>query len=251
MLPLRRFLSRSWLAVLGLSFCAVAALAQGVAPVPAQGVAPVPPAAQVHFITSAGAFTIELDGVRAPLSTANFLQYVRDGHYDGTIFHRVIGNFVIQGGGFSADGTEKPVRSGVSNEAGNGLSNRRGTVAMARADDPHGGTSQFYVNVVDNHALDPSPSRWGYAVFGRVVEGMDTIDKISSEATGQFGPFPEDAPLRPVTVESARIVGEAMSTPTPTAAAPAATPRTPAVDMRRRRCLSDARVRARSCRHSR
>ena len=113
MLPLRRFLSRSWLAVLGLSFCAVAALAQGVAPVPAPGIAPVPPAAQVHFITSAGAFTIELDGVRAPLSTANFLQYVRDGHYDGTIFHRVIGNFVIQGGGFSAGrhGKARPQRS--------------------------------------------------------------------------------------------------------------------------------------------
>ena len=133
---------------------------------------------------------------------------VRDGHYNGTIFHRVIGNFMIQGGGFGNDLKEKPVRAGVPNESGNGLSNRRGTVAMARTDDPHSATAQFFVNVVDNHALDPSPSRWGYAVIGRVVEGMDTIDKISSVATGQIGPFPEDAPMQAVVIESAQVVGD-------------------------------------------
>jgi cyclophilin family peptidyl-prolyl cis-trans isomerase len=192
-------LCRNWLFVLAL-FVATTALAQAPAMAPA--------AAQVRFVTSLGAFTIELDGVRAPLSTLNFLQYVHEGHYDGTIFHRVIGNFMVQGGGFGVDGKEKPVRSGVPNESGNGLSNRRGTVAMARTDDPHSGNSQFFVNLVDNHALDPSPSRWGYAVFGRVVDGMETIDKIASVATGEFGPFTEDAPLQPVSIESARVVGE-------------------------------------------
>ena len=126
----------------------------------------------------------------ARLTSASFLQYVRDGHYDGTIFHRVIGNFVVQGGGYLPDGTEKPVRAGVPNESGNGLSNRRGTVAVARTENPHSGTSQFYLNVANNIALDPSPSRWGYAVFGRVVEGMDVVDRIASVATGSRRPVP-------------------------------------------------------------
>jgi len=164
---------------------------------------------RVRFETTLGAFTVEVDPARAPLSAASFLQYARDQHYDGTIFHRIIGNFVIQGGGFLPDGTEKPVRGGVPNESGNGLSNRRGTVAMARTADPHSGTSQFYVNVADNIALDPSPSRWGYAVFGRVVEGMDVIDRIASVATGSRATFAEDTPLEPVVITTARIVGEA------------------------------------------
>jgi cyclophilin family peptidyl-prolyl cis-trans isomerase len=172
----------------------------------APGPAPAGPV-RVKFTTTMGAFTIELDGARAPLSTANVLQYVQDGHYVGTIFHRVILNFVVQGGGHTVDGTEKPTRAPVPNEAGNGLSNRRGTVAMARTGDPHSATSQFYVNLVDNLALDPSPSRWGYAVIGRVVEGMATIDRISGVATGARGPFPEDAPLQPVVIESAEVVG--------------------------------------------
>ena len=164
---------------------------------------------QVRFETTLGAFTVEVDPVRAPLTAASFLQYVRDQHYDGTIFHRVIGNFVVQGGGYLPDGAEKPVRGGVPNESGNGLSNRRGTVALARTGDPHSGTSQFYVNVTDNIALDPSPTRWGYAVFGRVVEGMDVVERIASVATGSSGSFQEDAPLQPVVITTARVIGEA------------------------------------------
>ena len=164
---------------------------------------------RVRFETTLGAFTVEVDPVRAPLTSANFLQYARDLHYDGTIFHRVIGNFVIQGGGYLPDGTEKPVRGGVPNESGNGLSNRRGTVALARTGDPHSGTAQFFVNMADNIALDPSPARWGYAVFGRVVEGMDVVDRIASVATGSRGSFQEDTPLEPVVITTARIVGEA------------------------------------------
>mgnify|MGYP003482893060 FL=1 len=180
------------------------------APAWSQDAAPAGPQ-QVRFETTLGAFTVEVDPARAPLTAMSFLQYVRDQHYDGTIFHRVIGNFVVQGGGYLPDGTEKPVRGGVPNESGNGLSNRRGTVALARTGDPHSGTSQFYVNLADNIALDPSPARWGYAVFGRVVEGMDVVDRIASVATGSSGPFPEDAPLQPVVISTARIVGEAAS----------------------------------------
>ena len=184
-------------------------LAMGLpAPAWSQDVVPAGPQ-RVRFETTMGAFTVEVDPVRAPLSAASFLQYTRDQHYDGTIFHRTIGNFVIQGGGYLPDGTEKPVRGGVPNESGNGLSNRRGTVALARTGDPHSGTSQFYVNVADNIALDPSPARWGYAVFGRVIEGMDVVDRIASVATGSSGPFQEDAPLQPVVISSARVLGEA------------------------------------------
>ena len=178
------------------------------APAWSQDAAPAGPQ-RVRFETTLGAFTVEVDPARAPLTAASFLQYVGDQHYDGTIFHRAIGNFVIQGGGYLPDGAEKPVRGGVPNESGNGLSNRRGTVALARTGDPHSGTSQFYVNVADNIALDPSPARWGYAVFGRVIEGMDVVDRIASVATGSSGPFEEDAPLQPVVISTARIVGEA------------------------------------------
>ncbi len=164
---------------------------------------------QVRIETTLGAFTVELDVGRAPLSSANFLQYVRDRHYDGTMFHRVIGNFMIQGGGHLPDGAEKPPRAGIPNESGNGLSNRRGTVAMARTGDPHSGNAQFFVNVADNIALDPSPARWGYAVFGRVIEGIDVVDRIASVATGARAGFAEDTPLEPVLIVSARVVGEA------------------------------------------
>jgi cyclophilin family peptidyl-prolyl cis-trans isomerase len=164
---------------------------------------------RVTFETTAGVFVVELDAARAPLSTANFVQYVRDGHYDGTIFHRVIGNFVVQGGGYTADGAEKPTRAAIPNESGNGQSNRRGTVAMARHDDPHSATSQFYVNLTDNLGLDPAPTRWGYAVIGRVDAGMDVIDKIASVATGSKAPFGDDVPIDPVIVTRASIVGAA------------------------------------------
>jgi cyclophilin family peptidyl-prolyl cis-trans isomerase len=172
----------------------------------AQGTAPAGPV-QVRFTTTLGAFTVELDAARAPLTVANFTQYVRDGHYTGTIFHRVIGNFIVQGGGYTVDGTEKPTRPAVVNESGNGLSNRRGTIAMARTEDPHSATSQFYVNLVDNLMLDPGPPRWGYAVFGRVVEGMDVIERIAGVPTGPKGPFADDAPLTPIVIESAELVG--------------------------------------------
>jgi cyclophilin family peptidyl-prolyl cis-trans isomerase len=164
---------------------------------------------RVKFETTTGQFVVELDAARAPLSTANFSQYVRDGHYDGTIFHRVVGNFVVQGGGYSPDGVEKPTRPAIPNESGNGQSNRRGTVAMARHDDPHSASSQFYVNLVDNLSLDPAPTRWGYAVLGRVIEGMDVIDKIASVATGSKAPFGDDVPMEPVVITRASIVGPA------------------------------------------
>jgi cyclophilin family peptidyl-prolyl cis-trans isomerase len=170
--------------------------------------APAAPAtpARVKFETTAGAFVVELNPARAPLSSANFLQYVRDGHYDGTIFHRVVGNFVVQGGGYTPDGTEKPTRPTIPNESGNGLSNRRGTVALARHDDPHSAAAQFYVNITDNLSLDPGPNRWGYAVIGRVVEGMDVLDKIASVATGSKAPYGDDVPMDPVVITKAAVV---------------------------------------------
>jgi cyclophilin family peptidyl-prolyl cis-trans isomerase len=156
---------------------------------------------RVRMQTNKGNIVIELDVQRAPLSVANFLEYVRSGHYQGTIFHRVIGNFVAQGGGYDEKLVEKPTRAGVPNEAGNGLQNRRGTVAMARTGAPHSGTAQFYINLGDNLALDPQVSRWGYAVFGRVVEGMEVVDAIGSVETGEVGTFKSDAPLKAVVIQ--------------------------------------------------
>lgn len=147
-----------------------------------------------------GSFVIELDAERAPLTVANFLEYVRARHYDGTIFHRVISNFVAQGGGFDEKYVEKPVRAGIANESGNGLSNRRGTVGIARTGEPHSANAQFYINLADNPSLDPQSSRWGYAVFGRVVEGMNVMDGIGAVATGAAGPFEKDAPLKQVVI---------------------------------------------------
>lgn len=156
------------------------------------------PRVLVH--TNRGDFVIELDRDRAPLTVANFLEYVRGGQYSGTIFHRVIANFVAQGGGYDESNTEKKTRPGIPNESGNGLPNRRGAVGLARSADPHSGTAQFYVNLADNGALDPQPSRWGYAVFGHVVQGMEVVDDIGAVATGQNGPFESDAPLKPVVI---------------------------------------------------
>ena len=158
-------------------------------------------AALVRVYTNMGSFLIELDTARAPLTTRNFLEYVRSGHYNGTIFHRVISNFVVQGGGYDDNLIEKPNREAVPNESGNGLSNRRGTVGLARTGDPHSGTSQFYVNLADNAALDPQPSRWGYAVFGRIIEGMSVIDSIGAVATGSRGEFESDVPLKSIVIE--------------------------------------------------
>lgn len=158
------------------------------------------PRVVVH--TNKGDFVIELDAARAPLTVANFLEYVRAGHYSGTIFHRVIGNFIAQGGGYDESYVEKPTRPGIPNESGNGLSNRRGTVGLARTGEPHSGNAQFYLNLGDNGALDPQASRWGYAVFGRIIEGMNVVDDIGAVATGQVGTFEKDAPLKQVVIIS-------------------------------------------------
>jgi len=183
---------------------AAAAPASSVAS-PAASKAPKPaaPAAayQVLVVTSMGNFTLELNAERAPLTVANFLKYVDQGHYTNTIFHRVIANFVIQGGGFDTDDKPRPAPYKVVNESGNGLTNERGTLGMARSQEPHSSDAQFYVNLYDNEALDPSKTRWGYAVFGKVVSGMDVVDKIGNVPTGSHGPFKEDTPLKPVVIE--------------------------------------------------
>ena len=158
-------------------------------------------APQVLVVTSMGNFTIELNPERAPLTVANFMVYVDQGHYTNTLIHRAVSNFVIQGGGFNVDYTPKAAAAKVPNESGNGLSNVRATVGLARTQDPHGGNAQFYVNLNDNPALDPNASRWGYAVFGRVVEGMDVVDRIGNVATGAHGPIKEETPLKPVIIQ--------------------------------------------------
>ena len=156
---------------------------------------------QVSVVTSLGSFTIELLPERAPLTVAQFLSYVDQGFYSGTVFHRVIPSFVIQGGGFDTSYKLKVAAAKVPNESGNGLTNQRGTVGLARPADPHAGDSQFYVNLFDNVALDPNQTRWGYAVFGRVVQGMDIVDRIGNVATGSKGPFKEDAPQQQIVIE--------------------------------------------------
>lgn len=159
------------------------------------------PPPQVEVFTSMGNFVIELNPERAPLTVAQFLKYVDQGFYSGTIFHRAIPNFIIQGGGYDGDYKLKGNPSKVVNESGNGLTNQRGAVGLARPPEPHDGDVQFYVNLNDNAALDPNPARWGYAVFGKVVQGMDVVDRIGSVATGAKGPFKENAPLKNVTIE--------------------------------------------------
>ncbi|HJP39223.1 MAG: peptidylprolyl isomerase [Gammaproteobacteria bacterium] len=155
---------------------------------------------QVRVETTAGAFVLQLNDERAPLTVANFLQYVESGHYVDTIFHRVVSGFVIQGGGFSADHVKKKAPAPIPNESGNGLANRRMTIAMARTPDPHSADAQFYINLADNPALDPKPTRWGYAVFGEVISGEDIIDDIGHRATSPKGPF-QHLPAAPVIIE--------------------------------------------------
>jgi cyclophilin family peptidyl-prolyl cis-trans isomerase len=159
--------------------------------------------------TTLGPFQIRLDAARAPKTVANFLAYVDAGHYAGTIFHRVIDGFMIQGGGYDASYEKKPTNPPVQNEADNGVKNTRGTVAMARTGDPHSATAQFFVNVADSSFLDhkgKSGADWGYTVFGEVTEGMDVVDRIKSVRTGAQGPFAKDAPLEPVIIQSVRRV---------------------------------------------
>ena len=157
-------------------------------------------APQVQGFTDMGNLIIELNPERAPLTVANFLAYVDAGHYTNTLFHRAVANFVIQGGGFNTGYTPKSAVNKVPNESGNGLSNARGTVGLARTSEPHAGNAQFYVNLNDNATLDPNATRWGYAVFGRVISGMDVVDKIGNVATGAHGMLKEETPLKPVVI---------------------------------------------------
>ncbi len=164
---------------------------------------------RVLMETSLGNFTLELNPAAAPITVENFIKYVEDGHYNGTIFHRVIDGFMVQGGGYTEDYSQKKTRAEIQNEADNGLKNKRGSIAMARTSMPHSATAQFFINTAYNTSLDhtaKSPRGWGYAVFGEVVEGMDTIDKISGTPTGAGGPFRTDAPKTKVVIKNASVV---------------------------------------------
>ncbi|HEX4674008.1 MAG TPA: peptidylprolyl isomerase [Steroidobacteraceae bacterium] len=185
----------------------------------------VEPSQLVRVTTSMGDFVIELLPDRAPLTCTNFLRYVKEGYYTGTLIHRVVANFVIQGGGHDATTYQlKPVHEAIFNESGNGLQNKRTMVGLARGDAPHSGNAQIYINLVDNPDLDPLPTRWGYAVFGRVVQGMDVVERIGVTATGSFGPFKSDAPLKPVVIQKIEVIDAASAAPN---APPAATPTAP------------------------
>jgi peptidyl-prolyl cis-trans isomerase B (cyclophilin B) len=166
--------------------------------------------ATVQLKTSLGNITLSLNEDLAPKSVANFLAYAKSGHYNGTIFHRVIKNFMIQGGGMTTGMKQKPTLEPIDNEADNGLSNKRGSVAMARTNQPHSATSQFFINVVDNDFLNfsaPTPQGWGYAVFGEVTEGMDVVDEIRKVRTTNSG-FHQDVPAEDVTIIEAVIIEE-------------------------------------------
>jgi len=165
---------------------------------------------QVLLKTNKGDITLTLDAIKAPKTVANFLQYVKSGHYDGTIFHRVIDNFMVQGGGMTAGLKEKTSGAQIENEANNGLKNERGTVAMARTSDPHSATAQFFINVNDNDFLNhtaPNAQGWGYAVFGKVTGGQDVVDAIRKVKTGNTG-FHQDVPAEDVVIEKASVLEE-------------------------------------------
>tara|TARA_R100001039_G_scaffold39226_1_gene46283 strand:- start:64425 stop:65006 length:582 start_codon:yes stop_codon:yes gene_type:complete len=171
----------------------------------ADGISKMP---QVKLETSHGDIVIELNEDKAPVTVANFLNYVNEGFYDGTIFHRVIKNFMIQGGGFTQEFQQKPTKSAIENEADNGLSNKRGAVSMARTNDPHSATAQFFINTVDNGFLDfqgKVPSGWGYAVFGEVIEGMDVVDSIREVDTTMRGPH-QDVPAEDIIIIKASVI---------------------------------------------
>lgn len=167
----------------------------------AQAPSELAPDPRVRVETNVGDFVIELNRLRAPLTVEAFLEHVAEGHYEGTIFHRVVPGFVAQAGGYTEDFDLKPTEGTVFNESGNGLSNMRGTVGMARTNEPHSATSQFYVNLADNLDLNPRPTRWGYAVFGTVVEGMEVVDDIGHRPTGAGGPFDRNVPVDTVVIE--------------------------------------------------
>ncbi len=162
---------------------------------------------QVDIKTNMGTIRLELYPAKAPKSVENFLQYVKDGHYSGTVFHRVIDGFMIQGGGFDKDYRQKQTRAPIQNEAKNGLKNDLGTIAMARTSDPHSASAQFFINVKNNDFLNaPGQDGWGYAVFGKVVSGLDTVMKIAKLPTGSGGPFRTDVPREAVVIESMTVV---------------------------------------------
>lgn len=184
----------------------LSALALSLVAAPAGADDPGSKAPKVELVTTHGSLVLELDPVNAPITTENFLRYVRDGHYDGLIFHRVIAGFMAQGGGYEADYSERETRDPIENESRNGLSNERGTIAMARTSDPHSATAQFFINLVDNQRLDGAPGRWGYTVFGQLVEGIDVLDKIGAVPTGSGGPFRSDVPQAPVVIQQARVI---------------------------------------------
>jgi len=170
--------------------------------------APSPGAPRVRVVTSAGDFVIELDHNRAPRTVDAFLKYVKDGFYSGVIFHRVVAGFIAQAGGYTADMQPKPVTENIVNESGNGLSNLRGTVGFARGNEPHSGTSQFYVNLADNVDLNPRPTRWGYAVFGKVIQGMEVVDDIGHRPTAGGGPFDRNVPVEPIVIQRIDLISE-------------------------------------------
>lgn len=167
---------------------------------------------KIKMETNRGDIILELDTNKAPLSVANFVSYANSGYYDGTIFHRVISNFMIQGGGFDEDLIRKTTKEPIQNEASNGLKNKRGTIAMARLPDPHSATSQFFINVKDNPALDYTGDQngrtWGYAVFGSVIEGMDVVDEIRYTQTGPNPPFRSDVPIKTMLIEKVSVINE-------------------------------------------
>jgi peptidyl-prolyl cis-trans isomerase B (cyclophilin B) len=169
---------------------------------------------QVEVRTNMGNFTLELYPENAPNTVQNFIQYVKDGHYNGTLFHRVMPGFMIQGGGFDTKFVEKPTRPAIKNEAGNGLRNGVGMVSMARTKDPHSATAQFFINVAENPTLDfkaPTPEGYGYTPFGKVIKGMDVVERITKVPTGAGKPPHQDVPLKPVVIERMQLVDAASS----------------------------------------
>jgi cyclophilin family peptidyl-prolyl cis-trans isomerase len=167
---------------------------------------------RVEIKTNVGDIVVQLYPEKAPATVENFLGYVRSGFYSGTIFHRIIDGFMIQGGGFTEQYVQKPARDPIQNEAANGLKNTVGTLAMARTQQPHSATAQFFINVADNDFLNhtaPTLRGYGYAVFGKVVTGMDIVEKIARMPTGSGGPFPKDVPATPVVIQQMTVIGEA------------------------------------------
>lgn len=199
----RPMTGRSILALIAL---VLAAFAWAEDPPAAAPAAEAPKHSRVRIVTSMGTILVELEDERVPLTVANFLSYVREGQYNGTTFHHVAVNFVVQGGGYTPDFKKKETRPGIVNESGSGLRNTRGTIGMARSDkNPHGAQAQFFFNLTDNPDLDPLPTRWGYAVFGHIVQGLDVLDRIGNVATGPGGEFKEDVPVKPVIIEKVEL----------------------------------------------